>query len=113
MAPPGDERPFCEIHTKQLAAIDVKLDTVITSIATINQRCLDKGKTINGHGMTLYGPDGAGGIVVKQNEVNLRLKNMNGVNKDRKDWLKSIIAPVIAALLISVIFAAIVIWKTH
>lgn len=96
-----------------LDLMDGKLDDLLISVAAINERCIARGQTIDGHGRTLYGDDGAGGLVAKQNEVNLHLKNMNGVAKDRKEWAKSIAAPVIAALLVSAIMAAIVIWKTH
>ena len=113
MPPEDPQKFFCELHTQQLKDIDTKLDTLIENNATINQRCLDRGNTIDGYGKTLYGGDGAGGIVAKQNENTHRLDNMNDVSKDRKDWLKSIIAPVIAALLISAIMAAVVIWKTR
>ena len=96
-----------------LETMDGKLDDILQNVATINQRCVDRLRILDGHGKTLYGNDGAGGLVARQNEVNLRLKNMNGVAKDRNDWARSIVAPVIAALLVSVIMAAIVIWKIH
>lgn len=96
-----------------LDVMDGKLDDILQNVATINQRCVDRLRILDGHGKTLYGEDGTGGLVAKQNEANLRLKNMNGVAKDRKDWAKSIIAPVIAALIISVVVCALFIWKTH
>jgi len=87
-----------------LEDIDLKLDTVITSIATINQRCIDRGRTIDGHGKTLYGNDGTGGVVAKVN-------TLNTANKTRKEWAMQIVSPIISALIVAAIFGLFAMWK--
>ena len=73
-------------------------------IATINQRCVDRGKTIEGHQKTLYGGDGRGGIVATVNKL-------NNQDANRKALLTKIIASVVSALLVSAILALFAIWK--
>jgi hypothetical protein len=71
-----------------LEEIDTKLDVIMKSVAKIEQRCVERGRIIDGHGKTLYGQNGRGGVVATVNKL-------NGVNKDRKEWIMKIGAAVI------------------
>lgn len=87
-----------------LEEMDGKLDTIITNIATINQRCVDRGRVLDGHGKTLYGENGLGGVVAK-------VTTLNGANTTRKEWAMRIISPIISAVLVAAIFGLFVMWK--
>lgn len=104
---------FCEIHTQQLADMDGKLDTVLTGIATINQRCLDRGRTIDGHGKTLYGDNGTGGVVAKVNTLNSTVETEQKSNTTKNEWAMRIIGPIISALVVSAILGGLILWKLH
>jgi len=77
-------------------------------IATINQRCKDCHKKIEGHQKTLYGENGTRGIVA-------RINVLSGESKDKKEWLMRIASPVIASLITGAILGLIGIWAvmTH
>ncbi len=87
-----------------LEIMDGKLDKIIESIATIEQRCVDRGKTIEGHRKTLYGNDGTAGVVAKVN-------TLNGINTTKQKWAMRIIGPIISALIIAALFGLLAIWK--
>jgi len=82
-------------------------------IATINQRCVDRGRAIDGHQKTLYGADGAGGVVAKQNKTIDRLDRMNGTASKKDEWLYRIISPVIVGVVLGIVYALVNLWKEH
>lgn len=94
-----------------LEEMDGKLDMIITSIATIKQRCVDRGKTIDGHRKTLYGNDGTGGVVAKQSQVVQRLDCMNKVETTKKEWAMRIMGPIISGLIVAALLGLLVMWK--
>jgi hypothetical protein len=87
-----------------LEEMDGKLDRIITSVAKIEQRCIDRGVTIDGHRKTLYGNDGTGGVVAKVN-------TLNGINTTKEKWAMRIIGPIISALVIAALFGLFAMWK--
>ena len=87
-----------------LEIMDGKLDKIIKSIATIEQRCVDRGRTMDGHRKTLYGENGLGGVVAKVN-------TLNGINTTKKEWAMKILGPIISAFVIAALFGLFAIWK--
>ena len=92
---------------------DGKVSELCIGVAEINQRCLDRLRIMDGHTRTLYGDDGTAGVVARQNKVVEKLQNMNGVAKEKHEWSMRILAPVISQIIIAVILAIYVIWKTQ
>lgn len=99
-----------------MATIDEVHDICIEikqEVAIINQRCVDRGKTIDGHGQTLYGENGTEGVVAKQNSVMQTLRDMAKSGAIAEQWRQRIVAPVITALIISTILGGLILWKLH
>ena len=90
-----------------------KISELCQGIATITQRCIDRGAKIDGHRRTLYGENGTGGVVAKQNTIMQKINNMNNNNEDRKDLAKKILMRVVSDLLIVGILALLYMWKTQ
>jgi hypothetical protein len=90
-----------------LEDIDGKLDMLITSIATIEQRCVDRGRVIDGHGKTLYGDDGMGGMVSRVNT----LSAAKLADTTRKEWAMRIMGHVITALVVAAFLGLLIMWK--
>ena len=104
-------KSFCEIHTRQLNDMDGKLDSVLTGIATINQRCIDRGRAIDGHRKTLYGDNGTGGVVAKVNTLSSVAKTAKDINTTKKEWAMRILGPVISGLIVAAVLGLLVMWK--
>ena len=97
---------------KIVSSTNKKVDELCVGVGKINERCDARLKIIDGHTRTLYGQDGTGGIVSKQNSILGRLKNINNITADKKKWTKVIVAPIVVAIIVAIIIAAMTLWKS-
>ena len=82
-----------------------KVDKVNNSVVAIEERCVARGETIESLKKTLYGEDGASGLVAKQIVAKQVCKNMLKNKSRLHEWTLRIVPPVVVAVVLVIIFA--------
>lgn len=98
-----------DVHS-EIKQVNEKMDTVIEWKGTVDQRCEDRGDTIDGLQKTLFGNPAKQDGVVSKVQALMTCKNQV---KNRKEWAMGIVAGVLKWAIIAIIVWLLVMWKTH
>lgn len=100
-------------NTRIVSNLCESVEITNKAIATINERCLNRGQTLDGHTRTLYGDNGAGGIVARVNTLNGDCINKKAANVQVKDFFLGVAQKLIVWGIISVVVFLLYSWKAQ